>query len=266
MQGDLTSLASVKSWLAPGSGTLADTNDTLLRRLISSASTFVISEISRNIMVTDYDEWYDSGGQNFLSLRQWPVIDVESVQFGSVVITDEASGAPPVNGWRIDPPSRLMVSPYCLPRGRSTVRVQYTAGYRMVGERQTVPEVPDPVAPLTVTTNRMWLSDLGVTLLDGTPLVAVEAPPGAGQYSVDEDGVYTLNAAQAEEVVLITYSYVPADLEQAVIELVGERYKQRDRIGMNSKSLPNGESVSFLNRDMSENVRTTVGLYTRRFQ
>jgi len=262
MQGDLTTLANVKAWLAPGSGTLADTNDALLSRLISAASAFVLNIISREIVVTDYDEWYDSGGQNFLNLREWPVIDVSLVQFASIQITDEATGVPPLNGWRLDPPTRLMVTNYTFPRGRSTVRVQYRAGYATMGEPHVVPEIPTPAAPLTVTTNACWLSDLGVTL-GGVAMTRVDATPGAGEYSVSDSGVYTFNDAQAEATVAISYSSVPYDLEQAVIELVGERYKQRDRIGLNSKSLPNGETVSFLIRDMSENIRSVVFSYRR---
>lgn len=262
MQGDLTTLANVKAWLAPSSGTLSDANDALFLRLIASASAFVLGYISRDIVVTDYDEWYDSGGQNFLNLRQWPVLSVASVQFASITIDTEASGVPPLNGWRLMPPSRLMVTNYTFPRGRSTVRVQYEAGYKITDERHVVPAIPDPVAPLTVQTNFTSLLDMGVKLADGTPLVAVTGDPGAGEYSV-EGGLYTFNDAQAEAVVLITYSYVPADLDQAVVELVGERYKQRDRIGMNSKSLPNGESVSFQIRDMNDYTRRTLAMYRR---
>lgn len=262
MQGDLTTLANVKAWLAPSSGTLSDAVDPMLSRLIASASSFVLGYISRSIVVADYDEWYDSGGQNFLNLRQWPVLSVASVQFASVTIDTEATGVPPLNGWRLIPPTRLMVTNYTFPRGRSCVRVQYEAGYRITGESHVVPEIPDPAAPLTVQTNFTSLLDLGVTLADGTPLVAVTGVPGAGEYSV-VDGLYTFNDAQAEETVLITYSYVPADLDQAVVELVGERYRQRDRIGMNSKSLPNGESVSFLVKDMNAYTRRTVDLYRR---
>lgn len=260
MQGDLTTLANVKAWLAPGSGTLADTNDALLSRLITAASRFVLGKINRSLCVAEYDEWYDSGGQNFLNLRSWPVISVASVQFESVVIQDEATGAPPANGFMVTGDTRLMVTNYTFPRGRNTVRVQYTAGYQIT-EAYTVPAIPDPVAPLTVTTDLKWLLGIRVTLA-GVVMTEVSGTPGAGEYSV-VDGLYTFNDAQAEAVVEITYSYVPSDIEQAVIELVGERYKQRDRIGLTGKTLPNGESVNFLNKDMSENVRTTLNNYMR---
>lgn len=259
MQGDLTTLANVKAWLAPGSGTLADTNDALLSRLISSASAFVLGIISRSIAVADYDEWYDSGGQNYLSLVQWPVVSVASVQFEGVTIVDEATGAPPLNGWRLIPPTRLMVTNYTFPRGRSTVRVQYRAGYTTMNEARVISDSSPSIDQIE--TYSTWLSDLGVTM-GGSPMVPVSGTPGMGQYSA-EDGIYSFSVLDAGSTVLISYSSVPADLDQAVVELAGERYKQRDRIGMNSKSLPNGETVSFQVRDMNDYTRRTIETYRR---
>jgi hypothetical protein len=257
MRGDLTTLERVREWLAPGQGTLATTNDSMISRLISSASAFVINELNRNIAVTEYDEWYDSGGLNFVNLRQWPIQTVAAVQFESIVITDEATGVPPLNGWRLMPPSRLMVTNYRFPRGRSTVRVQYTAGYQTNDEAHTV-----PATPWQVPTYLTWLSDLGVTLEDGTPLVAVSGTPGPGEYSVTA-GVYLFDAAQEDAVVLISYSSVPADIDQCVVEMVGERFKMRDRIGVRSKTLPNGESVVFELKALTDPQKQVIDNYRR---
>lgn len=255
MLGDLTRLAQVREWLS-GQAALSTDNDALLKRLISSASVFALGYINRGIAVASYDEWYDSGGVNFLSLRQWPIRTVTSIQFAGCEITQPASGNPLTNGWLVSPPTRLEVRGRHFPRGRSTVRVQYSAGYSTEGEAQAVPASGSPV----VTTNLCWLGDLGVKLADGTALVAVTGAPGAGQYSVDE-GIYTFNVAQAGAAVSISYSSVPPDLEQAIIELVGERFRQKDRIGLNSQSLAQGETVNYLVKDMSENVRLTLERY-----
>ena len=56
------------------------------------------------------------------------------------------------------------------------------------------------------------------------------------------------------------FATVPADLEQAVLELVALRYKERDRIGFASKTLA-GETVSFITKDMTESVRTLLMQY-----
>jgi hypothetical protein len=246
----------VRLWLSSGQTTLSTDNDALLQRLISSASVFVLGYLNRTIAVTEFDEVYDNGGVNFLSLRQWPVRTVTSIQFGGVDITQPATGNPPVNGWLLSPPTRLEIRGRCFPRGRSVVRAQYSAGYSTEGEPQVVPTMGE----LTVTTSLCWLGDLGVTLADGTILTAVTAPPGAGQYSVSE-GVYTFATAQAGASVLVSYSSVPPDLEQAVIELVGERFRHKERIGLNSQSLAQGETVNYLVKDMSDNVRLTLERY-----
>ena len=46
------------------------------------------------------------------------------------------------------------------------------------------------------------------------------------------------------------YATVPAGLEQACIELIGLRYKERDRIGISSKGLA-GETITFSQKDFS---------------
>lgn len=56
------------------------------------------------------------------------------------------------------------------------------------------------------------------------------------------------------------YATPPPDLEQAVIELIALRYKERDRIGHSSKSLA-GETVAFFIGDMPASVKTVLMQY-----
>lgn len=58
------------------------------------------------------------------------------------------------------------------------------------------------------------------------------------------------------------YATTPKDVEQACIELVGLKYKTRDRIGLSSKSMA-GESISFFDTDMSDSVRSALRNYVR---
>ncbi len=60
------------------------------------------------------------------------------------------------------------------------------------------------------------------------------------------------------------YAATPPEIEQACIELVGLRYKERDRIGHVSKSL-SGETVTFATKDMSDDIRTVLEQYKRVF-
>jgi uncharacterized phiE125 gp8 family phage protein len=56
------------------------------------------------------------------------------------------------------------------------------------------------------------------------------------------------------------YATTPPDLEQAVIELISLRYKERDRIGHTSKTLA-GETVAFFIGDMPASVKTVLMQY-----
>ena len=54
------------------------------------------------------------------------------------------------------------------------------------------------------------------------------------------------------------YQTTPPDIAQAAIELACQRYRERGRIGEVSKALGGGETVSFSQKDMSEDVRTAL--------
>ena len=58
------------------------------------------------------------------------------------------------------------------------------------------------------------------------------------------------------------YDEVPADIAQAVNELVAMRYKERDRIGHKSKSLA-GETVAFITAAMPESVKAALAPYAQ---
>lgn len=56
------------------------------------------------------------------------------------------------------------------------------------------------------------------------------------------------------------YAAIPADIEQAVNELVGLRHAMRDKQGWASKSLA-GETVALLTKDMPDSVKAVVEQY-----
>lgn len=58
------------------------------------------------------------------------------------------------------------------------------------------------------------------------------------------------------------YPTVPSEIEQACIELVSRRYKERDRIGVTSKTLA-AETISYSQKDMSEGIATTLKQYRK---
>ena len=57
------------------------------------------------------------------------------------------------------------------------------------------------------------------------------------------------------------YAATPPDIAQACIELVAQRYRERGRIGEVAKALGTGETVTFSQKDMSDDVKTHLSQY-----
>lgn len=58
------------------------------------------------------------------------------------------------------------------------------------------------------------------------------------------------------------YANVPFEIEQACIELLSLRYRERERIGHQSKSVQ-GETVSYIVKDMPDSVKTILNNYRK---
>lgn len=259
--GALATVAQVKEWLAVKDSNTTD--DALLERLVGSASAFVLNYLSLDTFAqSQYDEVYDGYGGSFMVLRQQPALAVLSASFNGTPIS-EATGngntTPFAGGYKLFR-QNLTLFGLCFPRGRSTICVSYTAGYRADDELQRIPGTTS----YTLTTFKTWVADHGVTLVStGLPMTKVDSAPATGQYSVDNDGLYTFNVAQAGVSVLLSYSYVPDDVNQAVIELVGERYKYKDRIGFSNKSLGGQETVGFTANNVPTFIKELLNKYQR---
>ncbi len=122
--------------------------------------------------------------------------------------------------------------------------------------------------------DRMILKQYPITavssvIVDGYSLPVSTAYNVAG-YQFDDIGIYLIGYqfTRARRNVQISYTAgyasVPLDLEQAVIEICAQRYRERDRIGLVSKGLA-GETTSFSQRDMSEGARSVLQYYQRVF-
>lgn len=248
MAEQLTTLVNVKAWLVENSAT----NDALIQRLINSASQVVLNYVQRGTMYKRAVSAVKDGlGGNTIVLGNWPVASVSSVNVDGITIQPAAnsqSSGYMLEGWNGAPPGfcqLLTLIGGCFTRGTQNVSVSYLSGFFVPAEIATVPAT----GPYTITSLQAhgpWMRDEGVTLANGTPLVAVTGAPAAGQYSVAAaTGIYTFNAAQANASVSISYSYVPADIEQAVIEIVAERYRYMKRIGQTSNSAAGQMTISF---------------------
>src|SRR5216683_5361170 len=70
--------------------------------------------------------------------------------------------------------------------------------------------------------------------------------------------VFTRRAQNVIVTYTAGYPTTPPDIAQAAIELVCQRYRERSRIGEVSKALGGGETVTFSQKDISEDVKTTL--------
>lgn len=255
--GTLATVAQVKEWVGVKPDNTAD--DAMLQRLVDSASAFVYSYLSLDTFAkSQYDEMYDAHGGQFMVLRQVPALEMLAMAINGTPVnpaTGDGKTTAFTNGYKLFK-QNLTLFGFMFPHCRSTVFVSYTAGYAKTDEKHVLDDNSQTAV------NEVWLEDIGAKLLDGTVLTLVDADPGPTQYSVSE-GVYTFGDAVAEGTVLISYSFVPADINQAVVELVGERYKYKDRIGHASKSLGGQETVSFQPNNVPAIIKDMLNKYIR---
>jgi hypothetical protein len=260
---NLTSLANAKAWL----GLTTDATDPMIIRLIAGSSRAILGKINRpSVISRTYTEKYSGTGNQRFMLRNWPVTAVQSLSIDGVAAV--ACTTPPLGaGFQFDAwdgycpggMSMIGINSSFFTRGFQNVLVTYTAGYLIANEAAVIPATPFQVTALAP--QGIFAADVGVTKA-GAAMTAVATSPATGQYSVSAAGVYTFAAADTGSAVLISYSFIPADLEMACFELVGEAYRYRDHIGQASKSLGGQETVSYTRAIMSDYVQGLLQPYT----
>jgi len=227
--------------------------------MITAASQFIKTWLSRDIAAADYVLTLNGQGTSRIFTPQYPIINVSFVSINGTSVA--AATAPPLgNGFLFDKEA-IAVNGNFFPVGFQNISISYSAGFQAV-DATTVPS--DNTYKLAVSTlTRPWVVDRGVALANGTALTKVTTSPAADEYSVvDSDGVmvYQFNAANVGASINITYGYCPEDLEQALIDMIGERYSTRERIGQTSKQF-GGEVVAFSTKDFNSNVADVFNQY-----
>ncbi len=290
----LTCLNNVKQWV----GNTTTTDDAMLTRLITVVSSAILTWLQRpNIALTTYTETLSGRGTQSIMLRNWPATSVTSLTVQNSVIPaapdcnsfgylleawdGTSAGKPqllmmngyvgggPVNGYNgWNPPYSQDMSRIGFLRGMNNIQVVYKAGYAVSGEAQTIPAASGPYTLQPLVPNGPWLADNGVTYANGTPLVLTTGTPSVGQYAVAEvaaTGIatYTFAAADQGLGVLLNYSYVPAEIEQAAIEWISERYRYKQRIGQVSQSLGGQETSSYSLKDMPDFIKLILQPYKK---
>jgi hypothetical protein len=280
MIGDLTTLANVNAWC--NYTTTNVDRDKITTRTISQVSQVVRSYLRRqSLLLTSYAETYDGNNVDTMLLRQWPVSSVSALAIGAQSIvpgTYGLNGTPSQMGYFFDqwdgqPPgrmSRLSLLGYAFCQGTSNVSVTYRAGYAIFNEAQTVPGTPyqiTPAAPLG-----SWAADNGVTyagtgvalqaIASGTPSLGQYVPPQP--YASSVVPYYQFSAADQNANVLLTYSFTPADLEQAIIEMIQERLSYRARPGERTHSTGGVVTASFNIVDLTPWIKLVLEPYRRK--
>lgn len=289
---NLTTLANVQSWVAAPNGTgFNDQDAATINRLIAACSQSIMRFISRQSLFKNIitNDTYTGNGSQSLLVQQWPIIQMNQVLVNNVAIPAAPNSVSA--GWLLSPwdgfsagrPQQLQMNGYAFdsPVGcgnayyggvpfntgftrndhvgatKQNVVLSYITGYVVQNEAWTIPATPFVITALQP--NGTWGQDDGLTIA-GVAGVPVNGTPTTGQYSVAA-GVYTFAAADTGKAVVLNYSYIPSDIEQACIEMVGEKYSYKGRIGQKSKSLGGQETTTYNLAGITDSVRAILQPY-----
>ena len=119
--GDLTTLATVKQALRLAS----TTDDTLISRMITTASETMLSWLNRPILSAPFTDTFDGNGGSKLVLPNYPVTAIASVTVDGQSIPPSVS----LSQGFLFTSTLLLLRGYTLNQGMQNVQVSYTAGY-----------------------------------------------------------------------------------------------------------------------------------------
>lgn len=262
--GDLTTLARAENWIP---GTVSGSS-VILQQLISAMSNQIYGKLNRGrIYSRPIVSTFDGTGNYQLVLPAFPVTSVTNVQMGAMVVPASPlpnpiiGVAPGLNtgwGYRFVPWGGNLPGENCVLEfqnggwryGVQNVKVSYVAGYLIPNEAQSVPGSPGPYTITVDQPQGIWSRDNGVVYASsGIALSPVASSPTAGEYIPPPDtnpGFYTFSSFDSGAALLISYSFIPSDLEQACIQLVAESWKYRNNVGVESQMLGGQETIRFL--------------------
>lgn len=261
---DLATLQDVKAWL----GLTATSSDTVLSGLISAVSGTILGYINRVLVPHTLTELRDGTGTARMLLHDWPVLSISSLILDGSPLALNATPQNGGGGFVFDAPSPYppgtmanvtLLGGARFSRGVANVLVSYLAGYMVQAEAAVVPA--SPYAVQAANPYGSFSTDEAVTYADGTALAKVASNPGVGQYAVSQTGLYSFSAADVGQSVLLSYGYTPAAIRQACVEAVSERFRYKDRIGIQSQSLASQETISYSLSDLSKAVRLMLSAY-----
>lgn len=230
-----TTLTAVKQFLSLTSSG----DDATITRLILSASGFVRGWISRDIELKDYEDSFSGWGSARRSMPNYPIYSVSSVLIDdqSIPVKTTQKGL----GFTFSH-NQIILNGYTFKEGIDNITIAYKAGF-VTDESFVVP------ASGIVTVSQLWTKNVQV--------VGASLHP----YTVD-NGVYTFNVLDAAQVVSITYGYIPPEIEQATIDIVARKFRERTRVGEQSKRI-GAEIIRFIESDLSTDTKAMLNQYCK---
>lgn len=270
--GDLTTVANFSAYTGLSNG-----NPALISGLITRSSRWVLSQINRSSIVPrKYIDVFDGSGNNQIVLPNWPVLSVDGFWVGGATVGQSTSLANPYfanPGWTyaqwsgVPPgePAVIGLSGSSFWRGSRNVQISYVAGYAVIDEPADIPtDPPYQVTPLQP--YGIWATDEGVAGFTpgsaGIPLTTGQYIPPAPDLTSNARTYYEFSPEDAGKTVLLTYGFVPADLEQVVLEMSIERSAYRTRPGIKSQMLAGQETISYADIGMSSFANSVLSAYT----
>ena len=252
---NLTNVQRTKDYL----GLVTTGSDGVIAQLIARASVQVVKWCSNPFQHVAYSlSPLDGTGSARMRVPNTPIISVSAVMVGGIAVAASPDGI--VAGYQYDDKYLYLFGGYRFPTGFRNVPVSYVAGFTS-SETDFIPIAPGPYT-VTPTTDGYAIVDNGVTFVaTGVALTLVGGVPITGQYSF-ANGVYTYAAADTTKAVTMAYDYAPGPVEQAVIEMVGGDLKQRDNLGIASKTLRD-ETVTYTDKAMSNSVQGLLWPYRK---
>jgi Phage gp6-like head-tail connector protein len=271
--GDLTTLADVKAWLNT-TGTFGSTDDAILTRLITAASSFIARWLGRDVVMTNYSELRDGLGGCSASFvfANFPVSQVYAVVVGGVAIPPiaQTSGTLTTNG-----PTAS---------GNPTLNFAKVPSWVVAGMTITDPATANAILAQTTvqsttpTTVVMSQGAGSAGVLSGDLIVFAPSPGGVVIPQIASfypPAGYTFTPTRLvisgyrvprlpQSVALLYqagYATVPNEIAQACIELVATRYKlERQHPGVVADHIGTaaGDGVTYTQKDMNANMATAL--------
>jgi len=274
---DLTTLARAKAMLSGGVGSIPA--DPMIQGLIAMASDAAVQFCSRTFQrATMANLLLNGSGTSRLMMPSNPIIAVT----GPILVDGYSYSQAPTDsngfgfntaaaGYGWDRKFLYMFGGCIFRQGYQNVQIpSLTIGYT-TSETGTIPNSnPATIIPRQgsmvdlqgqpMSTAGYAFADKGVVFTaTGVALTLVSGTPATGQYAFS-DGVYTFAQVDNGKQVKMSYDFVPASVELAVVETVGAKLRNQQNYGIRSRTIGQ-ETVTYSDMALSKSAQNLLQPY-----